>query len=453
MAVKLALLGGGGVRAPLFVQSALRRAARLGLTEICLMDSAGAQLARIAPLCRELGRRAGATVRITATMDARSAFDGADYVVTTIRPGGIAGRIADERIALAQNVLGQETTGAGGFAMALRSIPAILDYARLLREVSPKAWLFNFTNPAGLVTQALSDAGIERCIGICDSANGAQNAIAHWLGVDEQAVQTDVFGLNHLSFSRHAIVDGRDRLPEALADDSFLATSALRVFEPHVVRRLGLWLNEYLYYYYYADQALADLLAGPTRGEEIEVMNQKLWAALDRSDLERHPGPALDAYFAYEHGRSASYMQHAAGGNAALAAEPQPAEEGEGYAGVALSLMEALSGGKPIRTALNVPNRGAIAGFEDGDVVEVSCRVDAGGVRPLPIGTMPEGQRYLVQSVKHYERLTVAAVRERRRDIAVEALVAHPLVLSYSRAEPLVDNYLKAHAAYVGEWR
>jgi len=453
MDMKLALIGGGGVRAPLFVQSALRRTQRLGLSEICLMDTAGEQLQRIAPLCRELARRAGSAVRITATESAYEAFDGVDFVVTTVRPGGVAGRIADERVALAQNVLGQETTGAGGFAMALRSIPAILDYARLLREISPKAWLFNFTNPAGLVTQALSDAGIERCVGICDSANGAQTAIARWLGIDEQAVETDVFGLNHLSFSRHAIVDGRDRLPEALADDSFLAGTNLRVFEPHIVRRLGLWLNEYLYYYYYADRALADLLAGPTRGEEIQVMNRKLWAALDRVDLKRNPGPALDAYFAYEHGRSASYMHHAAGGAALAATEPAPAEEGEGYAGVALSLMEALRGGPPIRTALNVPNRGAIEGFQDGDVVEVSCRVDSDGIRPYAVGAMPEGQRYLVESVKHYERLTVEAVRRRSRDIAVEALVAHPLVLSYSRAEPLVDNYLKAHADYVGEWQ
>jgi alpha-galactosidase/6-phospho-beta-glucosidase family protein len=453
MDVKLALVGGGGVRAPLFVQSALRRARRLGLAEICLMDTAGEQLARIAPLCRELGRRGGAEVRITATQNAREAFEGADFVVTTVRPGGVAGRIADERIALAQNVIGQETTGAGGFAMALRSIPAILDYAKLLREISPAAWLFNFTNPAGLVTQALCDAGIERCVGICDSANGAQNAVARWLGIDDQAVETDVFGLNHLSFSRQAIVAGEDRLAAALADDRFLATTALRVFEPHVVRRLGLWLNEYLYYYYYADRALADLLSGPTRGEEIQAMNHKLWAALARTDLVRNPGPALDAYFAYEHGRSASYMQHAGGGVAAVAAEPWASEDGEGYAGVALSLIEALRGGPPIRTALNVPNGGAIEGFEAGDVVEVSCRVDAQGIRPFAIGAVPEGQRYLVESVKHYERLTVEAVRRRSRDVAIEALVAHPLVLSYSRAEPLVDNYLKAHASYVGEWR
>jgi len=449
--MKLALVGGGGVRAPLFVQSALRRADRLSLTEISLMDVAGEQLERIGALCQELSRRAGGLVNVSLTTDATEAFTGADFVVTTVRPGGIDGRIADERIALAQNVLGQETTGAGGFAMALRSIPVILDYARLLRKISPKAWLFNFTNPAGLVTQALSDAGIDRCVGICDSANGAQNAIAKWLGVDEQRVEADVFGLNHLSFTRHAKVAGEDRLPEALADDRFLATTALRVFEPEVVRRHGLWLNEYLYYYYYADRAVAELLAGQTRGEEIKALNGNLWAELGSVDIGRNPAAALDAYFAYEHRRSASYMRHADDDAEAQASGDD--HDGEGYAGVALSLIEALGGGSAIRTGLNVPNRGAIAGLRDSDVVEVSCRVDRYGIHPLTVGAMPEAQAYLVQSVKHYERLTVAAVSERSRALAVEALVAHPLVLSYSRAEPLVENYLKAHAGYVGEWR
>jgi len=450
--MKLALIGGGGVRAPLFVQSALRRASRIGLSEIALMDVDRAQLETIGALCEELCRRAGNDVSINTTTSADEAFRDAQYVVTTVRPGGVEGRIADERIALQQDVLGQETTGAGGFAMALRSIPTILDYARRLREISPGAWLFNFTNPAGLVTQALSDAGFERCVGICDSANGAQNAVAKWLGVAEQEVETDVFGLNHLSFSRHARVDGRDRLPEVLADDAFLAATSLRVFEPEVVRRHGMWINEYLYYYYYADRAVADLKAGETRGEEVRTLNRGLMARLSEIEVRRNPAAALEAYFAYEHQRSATYMQHASHGEVEDD-EPAAEPDGEGYAGVALSLIEALEGGAPIRTGLNVRNGGAIAGLRDTDVVEVSCRVDETGIHPVPVGALPESQAYLIQSVKHYERLTVAAVREKSRALAVEALVAHPLVLSYSHAEPLVENYLAAHRDYVGEWR
>ena len=449
--MKLALIGGGGVRAPLFVQSALRRAERIGLSEICLMDVDGEQLETIGALCGELARRAGNAVTVSLTTSADEAFADARHVVTTIRPGGVEGRIADERIALDQNVLGQETTGAGGFAMALRSIPAILDYAGRLREISPEAWLFNFTNPAGLVTQALSDAGFERVVGICDSANGAQNAVARWLGIDPQSAEADVFGLNHLSFSRRVMVDGRDRLPEALADDAFLATTALRVFEPRIVRRHGMWINEYLYYYYYADRALADLLAGGTRGEEVRDLNRDLMRQLTEIDVRRAPGAGLEAYFAYEHRRSAGYMRHAGQADDDLA-DAGPEAHGEGYAGVALGIIEALEGGAPVRSGLNVRNAGAIADLRDEDVVEVSCGVDRAGIHPLPAGRMPEAQSYLVQSVKHYERLAVAAIRARSRALAVEALVAHPLVLSYSRAEPLVEHYLAAHRPDAEEW-
>jgi 6-phospho-beta-glucosidase len=450
--MKLAIIGGGGVRAPLFVQSALRRAERLELGEIVLMDTDAGQLKVIGALCAELARRSDSRVRITTTTSADEAFAGVDHVVTTVRPAGAQGRVTDEHIARRHGVLGQETTGACGFAMALRSIPTILDYARKLREISPDAWLFNFTNPAGLVSQALSDAGISRCVGICDSANGAQNAVAKRLKLDPQAVEADLFGLNHLSFTRHAKVDGVDRLPEALADDRFLASTNLRVFEPRVVRRQGMWINEYLYYYYYLDQALAEHGNGPTRGEEVLELNRLLTAELGRIDAARHPDKALKAYFDYERRRSGSYMAHA---TQIEGAEEQHAEadDGEGYAGVALSLMEALGGNGRIRTGLNVVNNGAIADLEPSDVVEVSCVVDRDGIVPVAIGAMPDGPSYLIRSVKHYERLAAKAILSKDRDLAIDALVAHPLVLAYSRAEPLVDEFIAAYPQYAEGWR
>ena len=450
--MKLAIVGGGGVRAPLFVQSALKRAARLNLTEICLMDTDAAQLQLIGALCAELARRDGGRVAITTTTSAETAFASVSHVVTTVRPGGAEGRVTDERIAQKHGVLGQETTGACGFAMALRSIPTILDYARTLRAISPDAWLYNFTNPAGLVSQALNDAGIERCVGICDSANGAQNAVARYLHIDPQAVEADLFGLNHLSFTRHAKVDGADRLPEMLADEAFLAGTNMRVFEPRVVRRLGLWINEYLYYYYYLDQALAGHGNGPTRGEEVLELNRQLIAELRQIDAARYPDRALKAYFDYEHRRSGSYMAHATQLEAANDDEPA-ADDGEGYAGVALSLMEALEGNGRIRTGLNVVNRGAIADLKDSDVVEVSCIVDKDGIRPLPVGMLPDEQSDLIRSVKHYERLASQAILSKDRDLAIDALVAHPLVLSYSRAEPLVDDFLAAYPRYAEGWQ
>ncbi|GLQ56368.1 glycosyl hydrolase [Devosia nitrariae] len=442
--MKLALIGGGGIRAPLFVQSALRRAAHIGLDEICLMDVDARQLELFGALSRELGGREGAGVAITTTTQAAVALTGADFVITTIRPGGIDGRIADERIALDIGVLGQETTGAGGFAMALRSIPAILDYARLMADLCPDAWLINFTNPAGLVTQALYDEGFERAVGICDSANSAQRAVARWAGVPVETVVTELFGLNHLSFTRSAVVAGSDLLPDALADDAFLNSSVQRVFEPDVVRRQGMWLNEYLYYFFHAEKAVASF-RNASRGEEIRALNERL---LPRLQTAGDPGAALDLYFDYERERSASYMR---GANGSRTAAVHP-DDGEGYAGVALDVIGALSGGRRVRTGLNVANAGAIEDLRDGDVVEVNCHVDACGIQPVHFGRMPERQSYLVQSVKNYERLAVEAIRKRDRELAVDALVAHPLVLSYSRARPLVDRYLEAHAAYTTGW-
>ncbi len=458
--MKLTLIGGGGVRSPLFVSTALRWQQRIGLSELCLFDIDTRKLALFSALCREVVRRSGDPFTITATTDARAALTGAAHAVTTIRAGFEQGRATDERIALRHGVLGQETTGPGGFAMALRSIPAILKYAEMLQQLSPGAWMYNFTNPAGLVTQALRDAGFERTIGICDGANAGQGSLAHWAGVEESRIRAEVFGLNHLSWCRRAWLDGEDLLPRALADDGYLR-QAQRLYEPALVRMLGMHLNEYLYYYYYAEQALAAIKGeGMTRGEEIVELNMRLIEQLEEIGVERNPERALRAFFGYEQRRGATYMHYAYGGMSIEEANRQqlfdadiPPAAGEGYAGVALSLIEALETGRPHYTALNVPNQGAIDRMTDEDVVEVSCRVDGAGVHPLPIGEVPAPQLGLMQAVKRYERLTVQAIREHSRQMAIEALMAHPLVLSYSRAKPLVEAYLAAHQTYVGEWK
>ena len=463
--MKLTLIGGGGVRSPLFVMTLLRWQQRIGVNELCLMDIDERKLELFGGLCRELVHRAGDPFTITATTDARAALTGADHVVTTIRAGFEQGRATDERIALRHGVLGQETTGPGGFAMALRSIPAILGYAELLREVSPQAWMYNFTNPAGLVTQALREAGFERTIGICDGANGGQGAVAGWAGVEHRRVRAEVFGLNHLSWCRRAWIDGEDVLPRAIADDRFLRDHQ-GLFAPELVRRAGMHLNEYLYYYYYAERAVAAISAERlTRGEEIVALNRQLIEQLEEIGVQRNPERALRAFFGYEQRRGATYMHYARaagedGGESVVDADQEqlfdadiPAEGGEGYAGVALSIIEALAQDKPLYTALNVPNETAIAGMAADDVVEVSCRVDGSGIQVIPIGAVPAPQLGLMKSVKLYERLTVQAIREHSRELAVEALMAHPLVLSYSRARPLVEEFLQAHRAYVGDWQ
>ncbi|NLX10456.1 MAG: 6-phospho-beta-glucosidase [Chloroflexi bacterium] len=457
--MKLALIGGGSVRAPEFVRGALAFAADLDLQELWLMDVDAARLELIAPLCAEIVRQAGAPFAVHHTTTLDDALRDAGIVVTTIRVGFEQGRVLDERIALRRGVLGQETTGPGGFAMAMRNIPALLHIAARTEALAPRAWTFNFTNPAGLVAQALHHAGFRRVVGICDSANTAQHDIARWLGRPADAVKTEVFGLNHLSWTRRALVAGRDVLPDLLRDEAFINDTHLRFFGPELVRRIGMFLNEYLFYFYFRDVAVERIQGEElTRGEEVQMLNRQLFETLRGLP----PGEALAAYDAYNQRRSASYMAYAEADEALREARTHPTEETAavhhaqehvgGYAGVALRAGLALTQDRPLRIGLNVPNGGAITGFRPDDVVEVTCEVDGSGIHPVYIGEVPEGPYLLMRSIKHYERLAVQAILGRDRALAVEALAVHPLVGSYALAEKLVGGYLDAHRSYIEDW-
>jgi 6-phospho-beta-glucosidase len=449
---RLVLVGGGGVRAPLFVESAAARASALGLEEIVLLDVDPEKLRLLGTVAAAVARPYS-TIAVRTTTDPAEAFEGADYVVTTIRQGGDCSRISDERIALRHGVLGQETTGPGGFAMAMRTVPAILEYAELVATLSPRAWLFNFTNPAGLVTQALQDAGFERTVGICDSANLAQHAVAAWHDVAPGDLRPEVFGLNHLSWCRAVRDrDGQDLLAPLLGDEEFRRATLQRFFPAELIRLLGTWTNEYLFYYYFAERALAGVQAGATRGEEVAERNRALLRELADVDPQCRPDEAVAAYRAYEAGRRSTYMHYAEPDGQSTPGERTLGEGTEGYAGVALDLIEALAGGPPRHTAANVPNAGCLPDLEPADVAEISVVADTTGIRPLPIGTVPPLQAGLMRQVKVFERLAAAAIRSRSRDTAVQALMAHPLVGSYPRAEVLVADYLNAHREHVGSW-
>lgn len=450
---KLALVGGGGVRAPLFVESAAARASALGLEEIVLLDVDAEKLRLLGAVAVAVARpHSSVTVRITT--DPAEAFEGVDYVVATVRQGGDCGRITDERIALRRGVLGQETIGPGGFAMAMRTVPAILRYAESIATLNPQAWLFNFTNPAGLVTQALRDAGFERTVGICDSANLAQHAVAAWHAVAPNDLRPEVYGLNHLSWCRAVRdQDGRDLLAPLLRNDEFREATLQRFFPAELIRLLGTWTNEYLFYYYFPERALASIQDEPTtRGEEVAERNRALLRELAELDPQRRPDEAVAAYRAYEAGRRSTYMHYAEPEGPSATGERTLGEGTEGYAGVALDLIEALAGGPPRYTAANIPNAGCLPDLEPTDVAEISVVADATGIRPLPIGAVPPMQAGLMRQVKVFERLAATAIRTRSRDAAVRALMAHPLVVSFPRARDLVTDYLSAHHEYAGSW-
>lgn len=457
--MKLALIGGGGVRAPEFVRGALAFAAEMDLQELWLMDIAPERLEAMTPLCEQIVAQAGSpfVLKTTSTLD--EALRDAGIVVTTIRVGSERGRVLDERIALKHKILGQETTGPGGFAMAMRSIPALLHIAERTEVLAPRAWTFNFTNPAGLVAQALHDSGYTRVVGICDSANTAQHEIARHLKVRVDAVKTEVFGLNHLSWTRSARVNGYDVLPDVLQAEDFIQSTHLRFFGAEMVRRMGMFLNEYLFYYYFRDVAVARILEEEvTRGEEVEILNQQLFETLHQTA----PDKRLEVYDSYNRRRSASYMAYAEADETLRQERSHPLESTQpvhvpqenvgGYAGVALRTGLAVTQDKPLRIGLNVPNNGAIHGFPDADVVEITCTVDGSGIHPISIGDIPESPSLLMRAVKRYERLAVQAILQRSRELAVEALAEHPLVGSYPLSRTLVNDYLDAHREFVGNW-
>ncbi len=284
--MKLTIIGGGGVRTPRLMPSLVKRAARLGLRELWLMDNDAEKLNLIGGLCQQMIGQAPFEVKLTT--DAHEAIQDAQHVITAIRPGLEQGRATDERICFDHGVLGQETTGAAGFAMAMRSVPAILDYARLVNQIgAPGAWIYNFTNPAGLVAQALHDAGIERIIGICDSANGAQHAVSRFLGIPLQRVRHTVYGLNHLSWTNSVRVDpspdgsgGEEMFPALLYDERFRQATHMKMFAPGLVTWHKTFFNEYLHYFYHRDEVLTALLKKTeTRGEETLRLTRGL---LDR---------------------------------------------------------------------------------------------------------------------------------------------------------------------------
>lgn len=455
--MKLSIIGGGSVRTPRLIPSLVRRAERLGLRELWLMDSSDERLELVGGMCRRQAERLGAPFRVVTSGDARAAIEGAGHVITAIRPGLEAGRATDERIAFGLGVLGQETTGAAGFAMAMRSAPAILDHARLVDELAqPGAWLFNFTNPAGLVAQVLHDAGVQRAVGICDSANKARNEVSRFLRIPQAQLSHEVYGLNHLSWTRSVRVkgngesQGENLLPALLRDEDFVQATHMKIFEPGLRAAEGVFLNEYLHYYYHRDEARDRLSAeAETRGEEVQRLTGDLLSRLRaNTDVDTQLALWRDAMA----GRSRSYMAHARDG-ADRVQQPAVGEDEEGYAAVALGCVEAIVNDETLVSGLNVANGDAIQGMDAEDVVEVSCLVDGEGPRPLPVGRIPERHLALMRSVKVYERLASAAILQRSRALAVQALCAHPLVGSWPLAERLFDAFHRAHREQVGTWR
>jgi len=466
--MKLALIGGGSVRTYYFMESLLKFCQRLNITQLSIMDNNAQKLEIFGGFAVYMTQQSGAPLTVQLTGDVEEAVRDADYVVTTIRVGMDATRCQDERIALDHGVIGQETTGAGGYSYATRTIPAMLRVCEAIRKYAhPNVITFNFTNPSGLITQAMHDAGYE-VIGICDNATGIKMDLAKALQVGASDLFVRVWGLNHLSWADQVCLQGKDILPELMQRDAFVENfHQFAYFDRQLVRSLGKIPNGYLYYFYHREQALANMLKSPqTRGEAIHAINEEMMRTLSRMDMATQTEEMLAVYHDAMHRREGSYMQMETGGLQPMAPidvrelgidgllEAHSTQEiYEGYAGVAFNYIESVVTGKPIDLALCVPNRGAIAGLDDDDVVEVTCMVDQNGATPVRIGAIPEDEYLLIRAIKRYEKLTIAAVRERSLDLGTQALMQHPLVQSYSLAKELVRAYAKVNEPYTGTWR
>jgi 6-phospho-beta-glucosidase len=458
--MKVAILGAGGVRTPLMVRSFIARQERIGLDELALMDIDAGRLELMAGLTAPLERQTPLRFKITRTGDAREALRNADFVITTFRVGDMAARAVDERTALNHGVLGQETTGPGGFAMGLRTIPVLFRYLDVMREVCPEAWLVNFANPAGLLAEAVVNQGRwPRAVGICDAPASMLRGAALFLQAPPQEVFLEYFGLNHLGWARGVWHRGRNRLPELIER---FARAGVNVpgfpFEPGLIRALGMLPNEYLYYYY-SNEAVPNLLkAGRTRGEQLLELNTQLFADLERAQAEEDFEKMQRVFEAYHRARGETYFVTETGGRGShdlshTSAEQLEALADEGYAGVALNVMEALTGRASKMLILNVANQGAITGMRDEDVVEVPCWVDRNLIRPLALGTVPDHALGLMKQVKAYERLTLEAALTGSYPKALAALSLHPLVPTHPAAKAILDEYIEKHRAMFPVWK
>jgi 6-phospho-beta-glucosidase len=419
--LKICVIGGGSTYTPELIEGLIEDR-DLPLATLALMDIDGDRLRIVGGLARRMLQAAGAGIDLKLTTRRREAVEGADYVVTQIRVGGLACRIQDEKIPLQFGVAGQETTGPGGFAKALRTIPVLLDIARDMAQLAPGARLINFTNPSGLVTEALLGHSDVPTVGLCNSPVGFERDIAEGLGVAPERIQLDYVGLNHLSWIRGVTLDGEDVFETVLEGAISEARAGESLFSPRLLETLGMIPSYYLNYYYNHDQVVAkQRQATKTRGEEVQ--------AIEASLLERYTDPSLKQ-------------------------KPELLEQrgGAHYSTAAVALISAMHHDRGDVQIVNTTNGDALPELPSQCVVEAPSLINAAGAFALPADPLPAEIRGLIQAVKAYEELTIRAAVEGDEQAALQALLAHPLVPSFAVAQSLWATIKEANRAYLPQF-
>ncbi|MEV4438680.1 6-phospho-beta-glucosidase [Streptomyces sp. NPDC049577] len=417
--MKLSVVGGGSTYTPELVDGFARLRDTLPVEELVLIDPAAERLELVGGLARRIFARQGHPGRISWTSDLDAGVDGADAVLLQLRVGGQAARHRDETWPLECGCVGQETTGAGGLAKALRTVPVVLDIAERVRRRSPDAWIVDFTNPVGIVTRALLLAG-HRAVGLCNVAIGFQRKFARLLGVAPEEVGLEHVGLNHLTWERAVTVGGRDVLPRLLAEHGDAIAADLRMPRA-VLDRLGVVPSYYLRYYYRHDEVVRELRTGPSRAAEVAAMEKELLALYGDPALDEKP-------------------------------ELLAKRGGAFYSEAAVALTASLLGDTREVQVVNAFNAGTLPFLPDDAVIEVPAAVDAAGAHPLPVRPLEPLYAGLVANVSAYEDLALEAALKGGRDRVFRALLAHPLVGQLEYADRLADALLahnRDHLAWV----
>ncbi|MBB5781005.1 family 4 glycosyl hydrolase [Nonomuraea jabiensis] len=414
--MKLAVVGGGSTYTPELVDGFARLRDELPVTEIALIDPDAARLELVAGVSRRMLAHAGHPARVLATSSVEEGVAGAQVVLFQLRVGGQAAREVDETLPLRCGCVGQETTGAGGLAKALRTVPVVLEIASVVRALAPQAWIVDFTNPVGIVTRALLDAG-HRAIGLCNVAIGFQRSFAGWLGVEPARVSLGHVGLNHLTWERSVHLDGEDVLPAILRSHGQEIADSLGL-RLGLLERLRSVPSYYLRYFYAHDAVVREQRAKPSRAAEV--------AALERRLLEMYADPAV-------------------------VTKPELLSERGGafYSEAAVALIASLLGDRGDVQIVNVRNGGTLPFLDDAAVIEVPAAVGAGGAVPLPVPPVEPLYAGLIAHVSAYERLALDAALHGGADRVRDALLAHPLVGQDEIAEELTGLLLEANRAHL----
>ncbi|EHQ9158411.1 6-phospho-beta-glucosidase [Salmonella enterica subsp. enterica serovar Miami] len=421
--LKIVIIGGGSSYTPELIEGLINRATELPLRELWMVDIelGREKMAIIASLARRMLKKAGLQVSVHETLDRHVALAGADYVCSQFRAGCLAARISDERISLKYGMIGQETNGLGGFANACRTIPVALEIAREMEQLCPDAWLLNFTNPSGMVTEAILRHSSIKAVGLCNVPVIMQKGVSQLLGNKNDFI-LQVAGLNHFIFARQILQNGKDKLNEVI-DEIVAGNDPLvpRNIPPftwpaHVLKGLGMIPCAYLRYYYMKDdilkQEIGEANGEGTRGEVVKALEHQLFEIYKNPDLAEKP-KALE-------GRGGQY-----------------------YSEAACELMSAIHNDKRIIMHVNTLNNGAINGLPDDCVVEVSSLITRSGPLPLNVATFPQDTLRLLQLMKNFEQLTIEAAITGDRHTAWRALVLNPLITSGSLLEEALSEVIE----------